>query len=42
MEALLAGWSLVEPGMVDAAAWRPEVDTPDAGPTTVWAAVGRR
>ncbi|HJP74004.1 MAG TPA: SAM-dependent methyltransferase [Pseudonocardiaceae bacterium] len=42
MEALLAGWSLVEPGLVDAAAWRPELDTPDAGPVTVWAAVGRR
>jgi hypothetical protein len=41
VEAMLAGWSLVEPGLVNAAAWRPEV-TPDAGPLTIWAAVGHR
>jgi hypothetical protein len=41
VEAMLAGWDLVEPGLVDAAAWRPEQD-PDAGPPTIWAAVGRR
>ena len=41
IDGMLAGWSLVEPGLVDAAAWRPE-DDPDAGPVTVWAAVGLR
>jgi hypothetical protein len=41
IEAMLAGWDLVEPGLVDATAWRPE-ETPDAGPQTVWAAVGFR
>lgn len=41
IEAMLAGWNLVEPGLVDAAEWRPEL-TPDAAPLTVWAAVGHR
>ena len=41
IEAMLAGWQLAEPGLVDATAWRPE-EKPDAGPLTVWAAVGHR
>jgi hypothetical protein len=41
IEAMLAGWSLVEPGLVDAAAWRPEV-APDPRPPAILAAVGHR
>lgn len=38
--ALLTGVNLVEPGIVEASAWRPEPDVPPAS-VGVWAAVGR-
>lgn len=38
--ALLAGLDLVEPGIVEASAWRPEPDVPPSG-VSVYAAVGR-
>jgi hypothetical protein len=45
IENMLAGWDLVEPGLVDAAAWRPDDDQatpPEDSPLNIWAAVGNR
>jgi S-adenosyl methyltransferase len=41
IEAMLAGWDLVDPGLVDTAAWRPNTEEATGDAIAVWAAVGR-